>query len=86
MKTITSIKELIGLWPSVADFARDAGVGHGAAQQMRRRGSIAVEHWPAIISAADVRGFPEITVEKLMSLHIKKQESPSGASQSASAA
>lgn len=62
------IETLIERWPSLSDFARDAGVSYGAAKQMRRRGSIPVIYWPALL-ASQVGRREGLTADKLVTLH-----------------
>ena len=54
--TPTSISDLIGRWPTIGEFAAHIGCGYEAARQMRKRESIAPEHWPSVITAAEERG------------------------------
>jgi len=53
---VKTFRDLITRWPSVAEFARDIGVGYEAARKMRDRGNIDVEHWDTLIQAASARG------------------------------
>lgn len=69
MAEFETVPSLINLWPSLAVFAADAGVSYEAAKQMRRRGSIPVGYWPAIIAAADTRGIDGVSSETLMASH-----------------
>lgn len=64
----TPLSPIFDVWPSLADFARDVGIGIEAAKQMRKRQSIAVRHWPAIIRAAAGRG-SVITEAQLVACH-----------------
>lgn len=57
--------EIIGLWPSLGEFAADIGVSYGTAKQMRRRNSIADDHRPAVVAKAEIRGLTGITFELL---------------------
>lgn len=60
-----SVSALIALWPTIAEFASDVGCGYEAARQMRRRESIAPDHWPSVIAAADRKGIAGVTFEWL---------------------
>lgn len=62
-----TIPELIDKWPTIAAFAADIGCGYEAARKMRDRGSIAPEHWAAVISAAKAEGISGVTYEWLAS-------------------
>lgn len=44
-----SHRDIINLWGSVADFARDIAVGYEAASKMKKRNSIAAHHWQKIV-------------------------------------
>jgi hypothetical protein len=60
-----TIPELIGRWKTIADFANAVGCGYEAARQMRRRESIAPEHWQSVISASETAGIEGVTYEWL---------------------
>lgn len=66
MKTIA---DLTDQWLTAAEFARDIGLKPSHAGVFKIRGSIPVEHWPAIIKAAADRGIEGVTAESLMALH-----------------
>lgn len=55
---------MIGLWPSLTDFAADIGVSYGTAKAMRRRGSIPAEYWKAVVEGARRRDL-DVTFEAL---------------------
>lgn len=61
---MTSHPDIINIWPTVADFARDVGIPYSLAKCWRRRGSIPAAHWVAVIRAADRRGLP-VSLETL---------------------
>lgn len=44
--------EIIGLWPSIAQFARDLGVAYESAKAMSRRSSIPATYWKRVVQAA----------------------------------
>lgn len=56
-------------WPSLGEFAADLNVSYESAKAMKRRGSIAVQHWPALIESAVQRGIHGINAERLVGLH-----------------
>jgi hypothetical protein len=56
MNTPQTISALIDAWPTITEFAAEVGCGYEAARQMRRRESIAPEHWERVIDAAGKRG------------------------------
>ena len=63
--TPVSISDLISRWPTIGEFAASIGCGYEAARQMRKRESIAPEHWGNVISAAKRRGIKGVTMEWL---------------------
>jgi hypothetical protein len=69
---------IIDSWPSLSDFAKDAGVSYGAAKQMRRRNSIPVQYWAALVIAAKARG-QRLTAADLMSAHAPQAAKEKGA-------
>lgn len=77
--TDTPLTKIFARWPTLADFSRDISVGYEAAKQMRRRQSIPVKYWPAMIASAAERGEP-LTEAELVAAHVEsdrlKAESP----------
>ena len=57
--------QIIDRWPSISEFAKDAGVSYGTAKAMRRRGSIPSEYWPKLVSGADDRSIDGVSYEAL---------------------
>lgn len=70
METPATISDLIAKWPTIAEFALDVACGYEAARQMRRRDSIAVEHWENVIAASKAKSIPGITYEWLAARRI----------------
>ncbi|NTF54388.1 hypothetical protein G6L12_05700 [Agrobacterium rhizogenes] len=64
-KIPASISALIDEWPTITEFAAEVGCGYEAARQMRRRQSIAPEHWANVVAAAKVKEIEGITLEWL---------------------
>jgi hypothetical protein len=60
--------ELIDLWPSGAEFARDIDVKPSHVGVFKVRKNIPSEHWPAIIKAAEGRGIAGVTAETLLAV------------------
>lgn len=58
--------ELIALWPSLSEFAAAIAVNYDQAKLMKRRNSIAVEHWPKLVEDAARRGFADINYTSLV--------------------
>lgn len=67
-------RSVIDRWPkpSIAQFAEDVGVHYVTAQLMRHRNSISPDHWPAVVEAAQLRGFDEITLDLLLRLRAER--------------
>jgi hypothetical protein len=65
MNTPQTISALIDAWPTITEFAAEVGCGYEAARQMRRRESIAPEHWERVIDAAGKRGIEGVSYEWL---------------------
>ena len=68
-----TIADLMGLWPSVSEFARDIGVQPTHAHVMKVRGSIPSARWAAVVEAAKTRGIPGVTFEKLAELAARRK-------------
>lgn len=68
MKKITSYRDIIGMWPSIGEFAADIGVKYVTAQLMKHRNSIGADHWSAVVEAARKRGYDVVTLELLAGL------------------
>lgn len=71
MKEPSSISDLIDRWDTIGDFATEVGCGYEAARQMRRRESIAPEHWQSVISAAAKKGIGGVSYEWLAGQRLK---------------
>ena len=65
MRTPNSISDLISRWDTITAFAAAVGCGYEAARKMRDRQSIAPEHWPAVVKAAETHGLEGVTLEWL---------------------
>ena len=63
-----TLTDMIDAWPSIAEFAADAGCGYEAARQMRRRASIPPAYWLRIIDAAERRKLDGITLLRMAEL------------------
>lgn len=58
-------QDVINQWPSLAAFAADLGVPSANVRMWRRRNSIPVSHFEAVVEAAAKRGFDGISYETL---------------------
>jgi hypothetical protein len=65
-----TVEELIGLWPSPSDFARDIGITANHAQVILVRGSISPEQWPKVLVAAQRRKL-RITTDDLLKIRLR---------------
>ena len=72
-----SFTDIIRLWPTLAEFARDIGIKPSHAGTMLVRGTIPPSHWSRVVAAAAERGLSTVTLDALSSLYeqrSKKQE------------
>lgn len=69
MLSVADIFELVG---GPAEMGRAIGVPTEHATQMKRRASIPVRYWPALLRAADERKL-DIDHEKLTQAHTEKE-------------
>lgn len=69
-------RSVIDRWPkpSISQFADDVGIHYVTAQVMRHRNSISPDHWPAVVDAAQRRGFREITLDLLCRLRAERSK------------
>jgi predicted fused transcriptional regulator/phosphomethylpyrimidine kinase len=65
METVHNIFDTFGGSSAVA---KALGVGQSTASEMKRRASIPVKYWPALVEAASEQGLNDITVERLASI------------------
>jgi hypothetical protein len=63
-----SFEEIVRAWPSTSVLAADLGQGLPAVKQWRRRNSIPLRHWNALIAAAEARGIVGIELDLLFRL------------------
>jgi hypothetical protein len=85
-----TIADIMGLWPTDAEFAREASTETARitpkhATMMKARNSIPVDYWPGVIAAAAARAkitaddgkrdaFESLTYEFLTLMHAKRPE------------
>ena len=60
-----TFRSLIGMWPSVAAFSRETGIGYEASKKMADRNNIKHEYWQCILDAAHARRF-DLTADDLL--------------------
>ncbi len=69
-----TVGELLGLWPTLTEFASDIRVPLKNVSAMKARDSINVDYWPELIAAAERRGFAGVTYERLTLMHAKRPQ------------
>lgn len=67
-KRITNTDDIFKAFSKVANVARALRVKQSTASEMKRRKSIPVEYWPALVEAAAEIGRADITLEKLVEI------------------
>lgn len=70
---ITTFKQVIDAWPSVAEFAEDIGANANTAKLMRFRDSISADYWVDVVKGAKARRIKGITLELLASIQAEKK-------------
>ncbi len=72
---ISTVSDLIELWPSAEVFADDIGLKwRSHARVMKFRGKLPQSHWDATVLAATRRGIPGINHGLLQKLHGRHHE------------
>lgn len=62
------IADIIGLWPTVIEFAADVGVPETNSRAWKARNSIPPRKWNAVVMAAAARGFRGVNIQLLADL------------------
>ncbi len=73
MRTLAAIFSAFG---GASKVGRAIGVSTEHAASMKRRNSIPVGYWPALVAAAQERQITDITYESLTHLHAGSQTEP----------
>lgn len=68
MKKPQTFAEVIDLWPTAEDLARDINVKGGTVRAWKRRGIIPAEYWAAVVRAGAKRGIHGIGTDLLAGL------------------
>lgn len=63
-----SFADVIALWDTATDLAREIGQKAGTVRQWRNRGAIPPEYWQAVIAAAVRCGKDGVTAEALTAM------------------
>jgi hypothetical protein len=71
--TPSTVAELIEAFGGSAKYGRVIGKGASTASEQKRNGSIPVEYWEDIITAAGAAGIAGITYESLVKMHNSKR-------------
>lgn len=66
-----SYQEVIGLWPSPAELASDAGKTAESVRKWKERDWIPPSAWPDVVEAAEKRKYP-VNLQLLASLRKRK--------------
>ena len=64
--------DVLKLWPSPGELARDLDIPVGVVKQWRRRDSIPPERWQALVTAAHGHGHMHITTDFLASIAARR--------------
>lgn len=75
-QVLRTVGDLMSLWPSDAEFARDIGIKPTHGQVMKLRGSIPPDFWPNVIEAAAKRRIKGINLESLFELRRERFGAP----------
>lgn len=67
-----TFRDLVAHFGGVNSFASKVGIGEFAAKKMRDRNSIAVRHWPDVISAARGEGLI-LTTDDLVNMKLRSE-------------
>lgn len=79
MHAPTSIDELFKALGGPSKIARVIGKGSSTASEMKRRQSIPVQYWSALIDAAQENGVEGISYETLAQMHSARAEAKASA-------
>jgi hypothetical protein len=71
---MNSFKDILGVWPSVSEFAKDMNIPYQTASSMRNRDAVDGKYFDRIVSAAQKIGHPEVTHELLCRIAAAKHE------------
>lgn len=80
-----SFKDIINLWPTAAEFARDVGTSPANARSMRMLNRIPDDYWAETVRCAAVRGFEGVTLDCLADLADQRRRQKARASAEAAA-
>ncbi len=70
-KTIEALFDAFG---TIVNFSESVGCGYEAARQMRRRNSIPVKFWPAVVRASIAVDIEGVSYDALVQMHLPAAE------------
>ena len=68
-----TFKKLLDLWGTPKALSEALGVPYVTAQQMIRRSSVGIDHWPKLIDLASGKGIA-LTNDDLVGMSLKRRE------------
>ena len=72
---MTSVPDIFAQIGTVAKVAQILGVQHSTASEMKRRGSIPVRYWPALVDGCKGEGITGIDFDLLVRVHADAPQS-----------
>lgn len=73
---MNSFADIINLWPTAEAFAQDIEIEGQLARAMKRRNNIDQKYWVDVVSAAENRDIPNVTLEQLAQIASLKRSVP----------
>ncbi len=73
LKKPDTFKKLLNLWGTPKNLSEELGVPYVTAQQMIRRSSVSIDHWPKLVELARAKGVV-ITNDDLVAMSLKRRE------------
>jgi len=67
-KGVSTVAELLSLWPTIASLARDLGLHHSTVGSWAVRNSIPVERWSGVVMSARSHGIGHLTESRLQAI------------------
>jgi hypothetical protein len=71
MTRVSTITNLFGLWKTIPEMAEAIGESHWTVEKWKQRRRIPNGYWPAVISAARLKG-KRLTADDLLAMHSTK--------------
>jgi hypothetical protein len=70
---LRSFTDIIGLWPSLSDLAREMGAPAASVRQWKVRDRIPATWWDSLLTAATKRKFRNVNASLLLTLSDQKR-------------